>query len=138
MNAPDIPGRIIAQIAIAPARNNIGNEWVVFMAVNPVNQSEKINPNIIYGKFFSCCLFDCLYTNNADIKINPRKNAYVMEVYAVNKYPIIWETVNSAIAIPRIKGIKNGKSIFFMLVLAFFMLLFAISFKINVLILFIP
>ena len=74
MNAPEIPGRIIAQMAIAPEKNNAIKELFVLKVVNPVNQIANTKPDKMYGKFFLWLPFVCLYTKMAEIKINPRKN----------------------------------------------------------------
>ena len=62
MNAPEIPGRIIAHMAIAPEKNNAIKELFVFKAVNPVNQIANTKPNKTYGKFFLRLTFVFLYT----------------------------------------------------------------------------
>jgi hypothetical protein len=75
MKLPEIPGKIIAQIAIEPQINAHHHDEVIEsgVLVGAVMKKAKIH-NIIKHRIVFQSRLTCLQRNTAEIKINPTKN----------------------------------------------------------------
>ena len=75
MKLPEIPGKIIAQIAIEPQINTHHHDEVIESGVfvGAVMKKAKIQ-NIIKQRIVFQSRFTCFQRNTAEIKINPTKN----------------------------------------------------------------
>ena len=78
MKLPDIPGKIIAQIAIAPQMKVHRQVDVIEsgVLVGAVIKKAKVQ-NIIKHRIVFQFRLTCFQRNTAEIKINPKKNAQI-------------------------------------------------------------
>lgn len=78
MKLPEIPGKIIAQIAIEPQINTHHHDEVIESGVfvGAVMKKAKTQ-NIIKHRIVFQSRLTCFQRNTAEIKINPKKNAQI-------------------------------------------------------------
>ena len=79
-NEPEIPGRIIAQMAINPDMNITGSEWLAAIGFKPTNMYERTIPIAVTINILMLISSSCVYRIYDDARISPRKNE---NVYAV-------------------------------------------------------
>ena len=76
-NEPEMPGKIIAQMAIMPETNKIGNEWLAAIGFKLTKMNVKIAPIIAKTIFFKLISLSFLNRITAEAIIKPKKNEYV-------------------------------------------------------------
>ena len=84
-NDPEIPGRIIAHIAIIPEKNITIKLWFAAIGFKPTKMYDNTIPItvvIISLKFNQSSLVYRIY---ADARINPKKNANMFAVCATSR-----------------------------------------------------
>jgi len=114
IKAPEIPGNIMAQMAINPEKNNTMYECDNVMGLECVSQIAKIAPTKkqtkelnAYPRTFNKS-FDKIYK---EATIRPKKNAHTEFSWVLIRYFTIFASEIMAIAIPKIKGRQKPKGI---------------------------
>ena len=107
MKAPDIPGKIMAQMAIAPERRINHQSSGVLVGVSTVIVYAMMAPTINEVMVSISHFFISLDTMRAEITMRPKKKDQMYNGWVSSKYFINFASENMDMAIPATTEIKK-------------------------------